>query len=421
MATYKPKRKTATSGTIEDVQFPIAAVKDLQTTLDSKLNKSGGTLTGNLTITNGSSTQAKEPSLKWKTVGANTPYVGFATDQVDGTFLLGSLKGTDYRTGLAIGGGSGNLLWKGARVTTADDLSSYQPKTDNTLNTGAKTVAGAINEVYSKSFDNLGGIDTYWEETSSLCSDEHGMTWQDSFELNTKRDLTGETIQFGTIYHKVPITAGNNVYFEVDETNQVVKINATGGGGSGSSDPCLEMPQIRFVGMPCDGWFGHVNWIDVIGQQGTSYENLKFTIEIVGGGSLQLGDTIQICRMGCYGPVEGSPDNNYKSKPHKRKLRRLAEYTITEEDLDKRFITFTIAGTNKKAMKLFSKSAVYGWYVHPIYFRVRRPKGDIQNNDSGMTVDAKFSNVVSVTKKVMNYSWENDSGDYEDFCQVILI
>lgn len=96
-------------------------------TVGSKYDKSGGTITGNVTITNGSSTQAKEPSLKWKTVGANTPYVGFATDQSDGTFLFGSLKGTNYQAGLAIGGGSGNLLWKGARVVTATELGTFVP------------------------------------------------------------------------------------------------------------------------------------------------------------------------------------------------------------------------------------------------------------------------------------------------------
>ena len=74
------------------------------------------------TFLNDTDGQASQPSLKWKTVGENTPYIGFATDQTDGTFILASLKGTEYATGLAIGGGSGNLLWKGVRVATANDV-----------------------------------------------------------------------------------------------------------------------------------------------------------------------------------------------------------------------------------------------------------------------------------------------------------
>ena len=73
------------------------------------------------TFDSGAADQASQPSLKWVKIGENTPYIGFATDQSDGTFLITSLKGTTYATGLAIGGGSGNLLWKGKRVLTVDD------------------------------------------------------------------------------------------------------------------------------------------------------------------------------------------------------------------------------------------------------------------------------------------------------------
>lgn len=156
MATYNPQRKTATSGTTEDIQFPISAINGLQSALNGKAASShthsylpltGGTLTGNLTITNGSSTQKTEPAIKWKTVGANTPYVGFATDQTDGTFLFGSLKGTNYQAGLAIGGGSGNLLWKGARVVTASELGTAASKgVDTSVKSGSANLvtSGAV-------------------------------------------------------------------------------------------------------------------------------------------------------------------------------------------------------------------------------------------------------------------------------------
>lgn len=71
------------------------------------------------------SKQTDVPYLKWVTWNSKNPYIGYASDQTDGTFVIGSLLGTNYASGLAIGGGSGNLLWKGARVATATDLAGY--------------------------------------------------------------------------------------------------------------------------------------------------------------------------------------------------------------------------------------------------------------------------------------------------------
>lgn len=88
----------------------------------SYLPLSGGTVTGNVTLDNSSSAQSGEPQLVWGTRSSNTPFIGFATDQSDGTFVVSSLKGTNYAAGLAIGGGSGNLLWKGTRVAVATDI-----------------------------------------------------------------------------------------------------------------------------------------------------------------------------------------------------------------------------------------------------------------------------------------------------------
>ena len=128
---------------------PAQILDDIGATaaLNEKLSKAGGTLTGTLTITNSSSEQKNEPSLKWKKVGENTPYVGFATDQTDGTFLFGSLKGTNYQAGLAIGGGSGNLLWKGARVVTANEIGAAASKgVDTSVKSGSANLvtSGAV-------------------------------------------------------------------------------------------------------------------------------------------------------------------------------------------------------------------------------------------------------------------------------------
>ena len=96
---------------------------------DSYLPLSGGTVTGNITFDNSTTSQKSEPYLQWAAYSSNKPYIGFAHDQTDGTFIICSMeKDTTtngvkyYKNGLAIGGGSGNLFWKGEKVATAADL-----------------------------------------------------------------------------------------------------------------------------------------------------------------------------------------------------------------------------------------------------------------------------------------------------------
>jgi len=117
----------STLGIIANTGVEVGANSDALPTAaaalaNEKLSTGGGTITGNILLDNSSSAQSGEPNIKWGTRSSNTPYIGFATDQTDGTFLLGSLRGTNYASGLAIGGGSTNLLWKGDRVAVASDI-----------------------------------------------------------------------------------------------------------------------------------------------------------------------------------------------------------------------------------------------------------------------------------------------------------
>ena len=198
----------------------------------------------------------------------------------------------------------------------------------------------------------------------------------------------------------------SEVYTEMDNLLNT-KNKTIAGAISEVNAKSLEMPQIRFVGMPCSGWFGKVDWMYVTGEQREGTYNIKFTIEIVGGGPLQVGDAIQLCGLKLFGSVAAK--GNRKAKPKKRKLRRVAEYVITEEDLDKRFITFEVEWNNSAAMRLFHKTAHFT-KASPIYFRIRRPKGEINSgsNGGGMTVDAEFSNVISVWKTACYYYDSNE-------------
>ena len=96
------------------------------------LSLDGGTINKSKTIKMDASANSDGANLKWGTVNSKNPYIGYASDQVDGTFVVGSLLGTTYASGLAIGGGSGNLLWKGTKVATTSDIP--------TVNNGTLTI-----------------------------------------------------------------------------------------------------------------------------------------------------------------------------------------------------------------------------------------------------------------------------------------
>lgn len=115
-----------------------------------------------------------------------------------------------------------------AQAYTDEAISNIEMPELSNLETESKDIVGAINEVNGKTVDRIGYIDTYYgSEAIDLAVDE-GITWQESFQIY------GDSVyREGEIYHRVPIVAGNNVTFEVDQG--VVKINATGGSGGGGS------------------------------------------------------------------------------------------------------------------------------------------------------------------------------------------
>ena len=162
-----------------------------------------------------------------------------------------------------------------------------------------------------------------------------------------------------------------------------------------TSKPCLEMPQIRFTSVVSNrGQDDDSKGITGVNMICDDDYPLYFNVEIVGGGALQEGDTLQLCtRRGFM----GSEANGYRAK---YKLRKFAEYEITYEDLNKRYLTVAthLAGDSVPKELYHDGNAGSGNTLSPIYIRIRRPKGNMQNNDSGKTVDASFSNIVTVWK-----------------------
>ena len=158
--------------------------------------------------------------------------------------------------------------------------------------------------------------------------------------------------------------------------------------------PKEEMPQIRFISAHSDYLIDNGGHFDACTHLCDEDNPLKFTVEIVGGGALQEGDTLQLCvRRNSM----GSEANGYRAK---YKLRKFAEYEITYEDLNKRYLTVATheIGENLPRVLYHDGRTGSGTTLSPIYIRIRRPKGDMQNNDSGKTVDATFSNIVTVWK-----------------------
>ena len=119
VATFTANQK---DGTTANITVPTKASDVNALSLD------GGTINKSKTIKMDASANSDGANLKWGTVNSKNPYIGYASDQVDGTFVVGSLLGTNYASGLAIGGGSGNLLWKGAKVATTNDIPNVSGK-----------------------------------------------------------------------------------------------------------------------------------------------------------------------------------------------------------------------------------------------------------------------------------------------------
>ena len=119
------------------------------------LSLDGGTINKSKTIKMDASANSDGANLKWGTVNSKNPYIGYASDQTDGTFVVGSLLGTNYASGLAIGGGSGNLLWKGTKVATISDIPiSIDGLSGGTLTSPLKVTGGDGANAPKISLDN---------------------------------------------------------------------------------------------------------------------------------------------------------------------------------------------------------------------------------------------------------------------------
>ena len=145
-----------------------------------------------------------------------------------------------------------------------------------------------------------------------------------------------------------------------------------------SVNTCFEMPRIRFANFKNDE------------------DIYRFTVENMGGGTLQVGDKLQIC---CR--------RKYSNK--KIKLRKMAEYILTEEDLNSKFLKIEVDPSDENVWKWLFRNDKYdsgAGTLSAMYFRLKRVTAW---NDSGEECNAIFSNVEQVWK---TYSTHYEDGEY---------
>lgn len=117
------------------------------------------------------------------------------------------------------------------------------------LRTDSKTIQGAINELSDKTIDKMDGINTYTSEKPVyIGKDSQGIIWTDTYMVGT--GYTGE------ISLRAPLVEGDNISFEVDNENKVLKINASGGNGLPSYTEADEGKFLRLDG-------GEPKWVAI--------------------------------------------------------------------------------------------------------------------------------------------------------------
>ena len=302
MATYKPIRKTA-NGT-EEIKIPYAVLadpptinngtltiqqngqtvgtftanqKDGTTANISALSLDGGTINKSKTVKMDASANSDGANLKWGTVNSKNPYIGYASDQVDGTFVVGSLLGTNYASGLAIGGGSGNLLWKGTKVATTSDIPTKVSELTN--DSGYTTNKGTVTQVKingtTKSPDSAGLVDLGTVGGGSSDNSKHGYTQLTNENLNTITEAGWYRAASENTCTNRPrwLTSTNPFVLEVEKsTDAYIKQTAYQTGNSVDTDSVTYVRYSSNSGSSWTDWVKNQKLVDEYTQTISGYK-----------------------------------------------------------------------------------------------------------------------------------------------------
>ncbi len=122
-----PKPSTSTTNAVARYSNTTGDIKDSKIRIED--------------VTNSRDSSKKANVLVIPAEGDKKIVYGYCTDQIDGTSFIGGLfdnSATSYphNEGLAIGGTSGNLLWKGSKVAVASDIPTKLPNPNKLTFTG---------------------------------------------------------------------------------------------------------------------------------------------------------------------------------------------------------------------------------------------------------------------------------------------
>lgn len=133
----------------------------------------------------------------------------------------------------------------------------------------------------------------------------------------------------------------------------------------------FSLPRIRFANCT------------LIGDEEMGDLMYRFTVENLGGGTLQVGDILQIC---CK--------RTYPNK--KQKLRMMEEYIITEEDINQRFLKIEVDPSEEGVQKwLYRNNRIGNSSLSAMYFRLKRVTA---YGGDDRECNAIFSNIEEVWK-----------------------
>lgn len=172
--TKKATAQTVTTNAIVRWENTSADVKDSKITIED--------------VTNTKDSSKKANVLVIPAEGNKKMVYGYCTDQVDGTSFIGGVFDANatsypYASGLAIGGTSGNLLWKGSKVAVTSDIPTVNNGTLTIQKNGTNVATFTANQS-SNATANI----TVPTKTSQLTNDS-GFKTTDTDTKNT----TGST------------------------------------------------------------------------------------------------------------------------------------------------------------------------------------------------------------------------------------
>ena len=145
-------------------------------------------------VTNTKDSSKKANVLCVPAEGDKKMVYGYCTDQVDGTSFIGGLFAADatsfpYNAGLAIGGTSGNLLWKGARVLTTDDA-NVTGANRALISDGSKKIVSS--SVTSTELGYLSGVTSGIQSQLNTKVSSEDPVFSGALTLNTRSGEVGQ-------------------------------------------------------------------------------------------------------------------------------------------------------------------------------------------------------------------------------------